>query len=76
MGGMGGTRGQPGHHSPNIGGSVSSKRTKTETDGEPMPTAAISISHQKLSRVTMNLPCPSRPRRIYTLNKTPPLATP
>ena len=33
MGGLGGADGQPGHHSPNIGGSVSSKRTITEANG-------------------------------------------
>ena len=33
MGGLGGADGQPGHHSLNIGGSVSSKRTITEANG-------------------------------------------
>jgi hypothetical protein len=50
MGGLGGADGQPGHHSLNIGGSVSSERTITEANGEPMPKVArSSISHQKLS---------------------------
>ena len=52
MGGLGGADGQPGHHSPNIGGSVSPKRTITEANGKPMPTVAhSSISHQKLDSV-------------------------
>ena len=52
MGGLGGARGQPGYHSPNIGGSVSSKRTITEANGESMLTVVrSSISHQKLVRV-------------------------
>jgi hypothetical protein len=49
MGGLGGADGKPGYHSPNIGGSVSSKRTTTEANGESMPTVVrSSISHQKL----------------------------
>ena len=51
MGWLGGADGQPGHHSPNFGGSVISKRTITEANGEPMPTVVrSSISHQKLVR--------------------------
>ena len=51
MGWLGGSDGQPGHHSLNFGGSVSSKRTITEANAEPMPTdVRSSISHQKLSR--------------------------
>jgi hypothetical protein len=51
MGGLGGADGQPGYHSPNIGGSVSSERTITEANGESMLTVVrSSISHQKLSR--------------------------
>src|SRR5215210_4969422 len=49
MGGLGGADGQPGYHSPNIGGSVSLKRTITEANGGSMPKVVrSSISHQKL----------------------------
>jgi transposase, IS5 family len=50
MGGLGRADRKPGHYSPNVGGSVSSKRSITEANGEPMPTVArSSISHHKLS---------------------------
>jgi len=49
MGGLENANGKPGYHSPNIGGSVSSKRTITEANGESMSTVArSSISHRKL----------------------------
>ena len=48
MGGMG-RPSQPGYHIPNIGGSVSLKRTTSESNGQPMPTVVrSSISHHKL----------------------------
>src|ERR671912_3034037 len=50
MGGLGRADRKPGHYSPIVGGSVSSKRSITEANGEPMPTVArSSISHHKLS---------------------------
>jgi hypothetical protein len=54
MGRLGRADGKPGYHSPNIGGSVSSKLTITEANGTPMPTVTrSSISHRKLSSSTV-----------------------
>ena len=72
MGGLGRAHGKPGYHSPNVGGSVSSKRTITEANGEPMPKVIrSSISHQKLSSVplwhlTVLNPAMARPRNLGT----------
>jgi hypothetical protein len=49
MGGMGRADGKPGHHSPNFGGSVISKRSINRSQrGADAMVGRSSISHQKL----------------------------